>query len=174
MSIIIFDYDDTLFPTTFFQHHQHLSFQDFAKLNYVIDQLMNVLESRGFQIFLISNGSSQWIKESSKFIPAFHNKLMAGRIKGVSARDIYENSPINYADWKRLVFVNILSTTPYSFMDTVIGVGDALNDKECFEDACKYTKKKYKFIKFESGMTIDILTAILNEFTKYIINHTQS
>lgn len=171
MSIIIFDYDDTLFPTTYFQHHQHLSCKDFTRLNNIIEKLINTLESRGFHIFLVSNGNSNWIKESVKFIPALYDKLLSNSIQGISCRDIYENSPIKYDDWKRLVFVNIFSTPPYSFLDIAIGVGDTVNDKECFEDACKYTKKKHQFIKFDPAMNIDTLSATLNEFIKYIHQH---
>ena len=33
MSLVVFDYDDTLFPTTFMQHHQNLTARDLKQLD---------------------------------------------------------------------------------------------------------------------------------------------
>lgn len=171
MSLVIFDFDDTLFPTTYFQHHQDLTSKDLKELNYAINKLLNVLLSKRFDIVLVSNGSLDWIDSSAILLPSLYNLLIRNVIRCVSARDIYEHTGIHYEDWKRFAIVNILTSKPYYVTKKVIGIGDSEVDRTAISDACKYTHKKFNFIKFAPEMSLEVLTATIKDFTDYCMKN---
>ena len=82
MSLVVFDYDDTLFPTTFMQHHQDLKKRDLQELDRMIVQLMRTIKLAGHEIIIISNGSLSWIHDSSSmFLPNFYKFLKSNNIR---------------------------------------------------------------------------------------------
>lgn len=159
MSLIIFDYDDTLFPTTFMQHHQDLKTHDLQELDRMIVQLMHTIKIAGHEIIIISNGSLGWIRESSSvFLPNFFKFIKSNNIRVISARDIYERSQIPYENWKRFTMIGTCILPEYSAIQGLIGIGDSSIDQMAVRDAGMVLGKPFQFIKYKPEMSLEALT----------------
>lgn len=159
MSLVVFDYDDTLFPTTFMQHHQNLKTRDLQELDRMIVQLMHTIKLAGHKIIIISNGSLSWIHDSSSmFLPNFYKFLKSNNIRVLSARDIYEPSRVPYENWKRFTMIGTCILPEYSAIQGLIGIGDSPIDQLAVRDAGVVIGKPFQFIKFEPEMSLEALT----------------
>lgn len=159
MSLVVFDYDDTLFPTTFMQHHQDLKKRDLQELDRMIVQLMRTIKLAGHEIIIISNGSLSWIHDSSSmFLPNFYKFLKSNNIRVLSARDIYEPSRVPYENWKRFTMIGTCILPEYSAIQGLIGIGDSPIDQLAVRDAGVVIGKPFQFIKFEPEMSLEALT----------------
>lgn len=159
MSLVVFDYDDTLFPTTFMQHHQDLKKRDLQELDRMIVQLMHTIKLAGHKIIIISNGSLSWIRDSSStFLPNFYKFVQSNNIRMISARDIYEPTGISYENWKRFTMISTCVLPEYVNMQGLIGIGDSPIDQLAVRDAGVVIGKPFQFIKFEPEMSLEALT----------------
>lgn len=159
MSLVVFDYDDTLFPTTFMQHHQDLKTRDLQELDRMLVQLMRTIKLAGHEIIIISNGSLSWIHDSSSmFLPNFYKFLKSNNIRVISARDIYEPSRVPYENWKRFTMIGTCILPEYSAIQGLIGIGDSPIDQLAVRDAGVVIGKPFQFIKFEPEMSLEALT----------------
>lgn len=159
MSLVVFDYDDTLFPTTFMQHHQDLKTRDLQELDRMLVQLMRTIKLAGHEIIIISNGSLSWIHDSSSmFLPNFYKFLKSNNIRVISARDIYEPSRVPYENWKRFTMIGTCILPEYSAIQGLIGIGDSPIDQLAVRDAGIVLGKPFQFIKFEPEMSLEALT----------------
>jgi hypothetical protein len=72
MSIIVFDFDDTLFTTTYFKSGtiQPTIIPDFSELDNSIVHLVNTALKYG-KVYIISNANKEWIQLCSALLPKF-------------------------------------------------------------------------------------------------------
>lgn len=164
MSLVIFDYDDTLFPTSFIQGRKTLTkqdIQDFQALDVAIVRLMTAIKDAGHQIVIISNGSGKWITDSiSTYLPSFGK--FTENITIFSARDTYEPTKIAYKLWKKYATVNTCVYPKFVNVKSIIGVGDSDNDQESIELASDVVDKPSKFIKYPQRMSLATLVEAIN------------
>lgn len=126
--IYVFDFDDTLFPTTFYGKHNCAINKDrysgvFQNIEKSINNLFDACDKA--DIYVLSNGSSEWINNCiDLYCPTIRY-----RIKDIiSARDKYENKfPDNIVMWKTYALIDIISSTK---MTDVIFVSDLIIDFE--------------------------------------------
>lgn len=170
MSLVILDYDDTLFPTTYYQDHQDLTEKDFNKLDKAINKLIKIIFDKNYDILIVSNGSIEWIKYSVNLLPSLKKFLDLNIVGCVSARDTYENTDVPYESWKHYGIVNILTSGKFCNMNNIVGIGDAVLDYKAVANACKYTNKNYEFIRFTPEMNLNTLTDTINKFSDYFKN----
>lgn len=163
MSLVVFDYDDTLFPTTYMQHHQDLNQRDLQVLDRMIVQLMHTIKLAKHTIIIISNGSLEWINDSvSTFLPNFNKFIKSNNIRIISARDIYEKSHVPYENWKKYTMISTCILPEYSDIQGLIGLGDNLIDQNAVRDAGNVIGKKVHFLKFEPKMSLEALTQTIS------------
>lgn len=132
-TLIILDWDDTLFPTTWFvknninlnnnKQNQYIVF--FSRLDSLLSQLLSKLIKYG-QVVIVTNATSKWIFLSSNLLPNTQ-KLIKEKILIVSAREFYqEKYPDQMILWKKLIFKQLVSNY---FLDhllqNIISIGDA-------------------------------------------------
>ena len=165
-SIIIFDWDDTLFPTSFltpggiFNEDIKLSEVDKNKL-LILEQctftLLNEAIKKG-NVYIITNAGKGWVEYSAnKFYPSIKNFL--SEIKIISARGEYEKMyPGNSRQWKIQAFLTLLKYVDIKLVTNIICIGDSLFEMEAGRIlASKFTKAFIKTVKFKEVPKLDEL-----------------
>ena len=164
--IIIFDWDDTLLPTSFltkggcFYEEMELSSSDEKKIlelqDLVLELLNNTIEKG--TVYIITNAGMDWVKYSSQ---RFYPKIIPilEKIKIVSARGEYEKEfPGNSRQWKIEAFLMLQNTVNLKLVTNIICLGDSLFEMEAGRIlASRFTEAFIKTIKFREAPKLDEL-----------------
>ena len=165
-SIIIFDWDDTLLPTSFltpggvFDENIILpqnEIEKLSKLEHAVLQLLTEAVEKG-NVYIITNAGNGWVEYSAKrFYPSLNPILE--KIKIISARGKYEKFfPGNSRQWKIEAFLNLQKTLNMKLVTNIICIGDSLFEMEAGRIlASKFTKAFIKTIKFREAPRLDEL-----------------
>ena len=165
-SIIIFDWDDTLLPTSFltpggyFNEDIKLSDSDQEKLNKLEQSVLTLLNEaveKG-NVYIITNAGNGWVEYSAKrFYPSIIEVLP--KLKIISARGEYEKLyPGNSRQWKIQAFLNLLKYVDVKLVTNIICIGDSLFEMEAGRIlASKFTEAFIKTIKFREAPKLDEL-----------------
>lgn len=166
-AIIYIDWDDTLFPTSWYLKNNininlinepHI-IEIFSNIDDIICDFLEWIQKFG-DIIIVSNASKKWIDQSMSSLKKTKNIL--DNIEIISARDIYEyysNCPI---DWKAFVFKNCASK--YKNPTNIISIGDSEHERiaiHSLQDAIK-CKKNIKSIKFISNPCVENMSDQIN------------
>ena len=109
-NIFIFDWDDTLYPTSFHKNkiidiNQYELY--FLELDKSISSLFQKLIIYG-KIVIVSNATMSWINTCLTKLPHTSKFKIDNNINIFSTRDIFNKTNIQYVDWKKIVFKNII------------------------------------------------------------------
>jgi hypothetical protein len=169
-SLIILDWDDTLFPTAWAIQNNinvlnEISYLDkFHVLDIVLSNLLNNLLDLG-KVIIITNALPEWVNLSSKLLP--NTRLVLKNIKVVSARQKYNKKIANVMDWKKLAFIeeNALK------YNNVISVGDAQYEYQALININKFNKNIFlKSIRFIPSKSFDIIVDQIETLNNSIYN----
>ena len=180
-TLIILDWDDTLFPTTWslqnnidYSNNTGKTKKYFTILDNTLYQLLSNLLRYG-QIIIITNATTGWIHTSCEFIPKTCN-LIKEYINIESARDIYQNVyPDEMSQWKLLLFNDIAHrhNKLYKYQN-IISIGDAKYEFDALTNL--YNKDSYfgnrllKSVRFVTTPSFDTLIDELIILNKCIDN----
>ena len=165
-SIIIFDWDDTLLPTSFltpggiFDDNLKISLiesEKISKLEQVILKLLSEAVEKG-NVYIITNAGSGWVEYSAnRFYPSIMPVLE--KIKIISARGLYEKIyPGNSRQWKIEAFLNLKKHVNMKLVTNIICIGDSLFEMEAGRIlASKFSEAFIKTIKFREAPQLDEL-----------------
>ena len=165
-SIIIFDWDDTLLPTSFltpngfFNENMELSNEDqekLLKLEKSVFLLLTEALEKG-NVYIITNAGKGWVEYSAqKFYPSIIELL--SKIEIISARGEYEKIyPGNSREWKIQAFLNLLNFVNVKLVTNIICIGDSLFEIEAGRIlASKFKEAFIKTIKFKEAPKLDEL-----------------
>ena len=165
-SIIIFDWDDTLLPTSFltpggvFDENikiPAIENDKLSKLEQTVLKLLTEAVEKG-SVYIITNAGNGWVEYSAnKFYPSIMPVLE--KIKIISARGLYEKMyPGNSRQWKIEAFLNIQKHLNLKLVTNIICVGDSLFEMEAGRIlASKFTEAFIKTIKFREAPKLDEL-----------------
>ena len=165
-SIIIFDWDDTLLPTSFltpggiFNEEIKLTDSDLEKLK-KIEECVFLLLSESIEkgnVYIITNAGKGWVEFSAnKFYPSILGLLK--KIEIISARGEYEKIfPGNSRQWKIEAFLNLLKHVNIKLVTNIICIGDSLFEMEAGRIlASKFKEAFIKTIKFRETPKLDEL-----------------
>lgn len=181
-TLIIFDWDDTLFPTTLLvskgidlsnptPSNQYISL--FTKLDNTLFNLLSNLVQHA-QIAIVTNAVKKWVDISLVTLPK-SKVLINKHIPILSARDLHKQEfPKDMKQWKRQTFKKIAETNKN--FTNIISVGDAeyeyLATIDLYDKMAHSKKKLLKTIRlfpnpsFES--LINQLDLLSNSFHKII------
>ncbi len=133
-TLIILDWDDTLFPTSWVNknnieitnNNKFLYKKYFEQIDINLYKLLKNLSKYG-DVVIITNALLNWIDISAKILPHTNNYLSnSNNIKIVSARGEYSPMTDNIMDWKKLAFKNELAKkTQEKKINNIISIGDA-------------------------------------------------
>lgn len=165
-SLIIFDWDDTLLPTSFltqggvFNENIILSENDqkkIEKLEAAALNLLNMAITKG-DVYIITNAGLGWVEYSAnRFYPNIFEVLP--KIQIISARGEWEKAfPGDSRKWKIQTFLSLEKRLNTKLVTNIICLGDSLFEIEagrvlanCFREAF------VKTIKFKEGPKLDEL-----------------
>ena len=165
-SIIIFDWDDTLLPTSFltpggiFNEEIQLTDSDVEKLK-KIEECVFLLLTESIEkgnVYIITNAGKGWVAFSAnKFYPSILGLLK--KIEIISARGEYEKIfPGNSRQWKIEAFLNLLKYVNIKLVTNIICIGDSLFEMEAGRIlASKFKEAFIKTIKFREAPKLDEL-----------------
>ena len=172
-SIIIFDWDDTLLPTSFlspggyFNYDIKLSKDDKNKLSKIENEVLNFNAINKGDVYIITNAEKGWVELSAfKFYPKIKNILP--KIKIISARDKYsEIFPGDLKKWKIEAFLNLMKYINVKLVTNIICIGDSFFEIEAGKIfASKFREAFIKTIKFKEIPKLDDLLKQLNAVNK--------
>jgi len=140
-ALIIFDWDDTLFPTSWIQEQGLLadgatiSTQQEAQLDMVADQVrstLNIALKLG-KVVIVTNAEQGWIEAScTRFTPSLASLLKT--IDMVSARSSFEHCTNAPSEWKRMAFAHevdlFYGSGRAGQRRNILSVGDSLHEQQ--------------------------------------------
>lgn len=177
-SLIIFDWDDTLFPTSNLLNRKDFN-EDLTgneRLSRKIKKLqINVLSiltsslNRG-HTFIITNAVRGWVESNTKrFFPSV--MPLFSQIKVISAREEFERfHPCNPRMWKIKSFLNILRNFDSHRVTNILCIGDSEYEMDAGKKMASYFKHVcIKRIRFKNNPSFHEVTnqiySVINQFT---------
>ena len=188
-TLLIFDFDDTLFCTKYLDTFA-LSYQDIFNCRVSLEQLnsslareIKDLESAILDLFLnlgpncdiviVSNADLKWINNClTHFLPELNDYLTENEIKIHSAKNTFSKIVKAPADWKLKCFKKVIEEMYGEdvFFDlNVISIGDGKEEKKAVFNLAKnfkFRKLRAKFIRmisFPSAASIILQLKYLND-----------
>jgi len=160
-SVIIFDWDDTLLPTSYLvSDNNELSKTEIEKMKEIEKKVGSILEEsieKG-NTYIITNAGINWVEYTvNKFYRNITN--LFNKIKIISARKEYENIfPGDIRQWKIEAFLNILKDVDNKKITNIVCIGDSLFEVEAGRIlASKFAQSFIKTVKFKETPKLDEL-----------------
>lgn len=153
-TLIFIDWDDTLFPTTWYNNATNIvdnSNLILKKYDNIVFDLLSKIKKTS-EIVIVTNATINWINKSGLLLQKSYT-LIKDSIRVVSARDKYILSyPLNPSIWKAKCFEKIINNTNY---ECYISIGDSEYERDALIRMYKKNKgiifKTIKFIKNPSA-----------------------
>jgi len=141
-NIIIIDWDDTLFPTSWVNKN-NIKFDDrntvdkyklyFLELDKTISSFLESLQKIS-DVYIVTNANINWIKSCLQMLQLTANVIIQNNIRLVSARDNYSGKKDSPTEWKIFTFQDIindiLNKINFNFKKNtilnIISLGDAM------------------------------------------------
>jgi len=141
-NLIILDWDDTLFPTSWTMasgiditdHNEMKNRLIFSNLDNVLHLLLLKLTSK-YDVIIVTNAAEKWIRSSFFVLPNSY-KLINKKIKIHSARDLYSSTSIDPFMWKVATFSKVVDEK----YNNILSVGDAEYEVAALSNL--YSKRK--------------------------------
>jgi hypothetical protein len=182
-SIIIFDWDDTLFPTMYFRSNSYmidnpsLIPDDIKKQLHIIAaniiQVITCAKNYGY-VSIISNATADWVYSCIQIIPEIIPIIET--IKIISAQDRWKFYTSNPAKWKEYTFFQEIIQTITSInclnsknIYNLISIGDSIHE----HDALRYNASKL-LVDYPGSIYAKTLKFIVNPTFQQIINQLQT
>ena len=167
-SLIIFDWDDTLFPTSFLakigyfseniflvEKEQEKIIKKLEQIEKKIIELINISLTKG-EVYIITNAAFGWVEYTSKkFYPNFYKML--DKIKIISARRECENIfPNEVQEWKMQTFLNLRKNFDNNLVTNIICLGDSMLEIEAGRFLANHFQEAFiKTVKFKENPKLD-------------------
>ena len=169
-NLFIFDWDDTLLPTSFLKQEGIVNkkilpeeyTEIFSILEKVIIKILNLAVNKG-NVYIITNSSIGWVEHSAiKYYPNIKDIL--NKIKIISARNEYEKEfPGQSTIWKQKAFLSLKKALYLNIPSNIICFGDSIIELEAGKNlASKVNNSFIKTIKFTTNPEPDDLIKELN------------
>jgi len=184
-TLIILDWDDTLFPTSWtvglnidlinpLMRKKYI--QNFHELDIRLTSLLTGLNNYG-TIVIITNAMPEWIELSSSVLPQTMKILQ--HIEIISAREMYQ-STVNMTEWKKLAFKHLITKhADRKRYNNLLSIGDADYEHKALiglYDMDIIPNKYMKSIKFVRSPEYSVLLDELSQIEKnlkYICKSTR-
>lgn len=131
-SLIIFDWDDTLFPTTWVvkngilaKNKSNLFSAYFQYLDTVVYNLISKIK-KSCKIVIVTNASEKWVHKCITIMPK--TKDILNNINIYSSREMFQKKyPTENYMWKKLFFKHVIDKiySNRNYSKNIISVGDA-------------------------------------------------
>ncbi len=178
-SLIILDWDDTLFPTSWIVKNninidnkqiQNKYIVYFFKLDFLVSQLLLNLSKYG-QVVIITNASIKWMLLSSTMLPTTQ-KVLKNKVLIISARDAYQYKyPGDMSIWKKKAFEDVVNNYFKNHkLQNIVSGGDAeyefLALTDLYDENSVVENRLLKTIRFMKDPSFDDLIDQLEVFNE--------
>eukprot|EP01066_Platyproteum_vivax_P004834 Platyproteum_vivax@DN16204_c0_g1_i1.p1 len=119
--LVVFDWDDTLFPSFYFHKKRVLHSKSLMKIDFATHQLLKATQLRA-TVKIVTNATSTWLKKTLSMLPNTKKLVKKTGIDMISARDENPKMPPHIA--KTPIFHRLLKGQGYKKL-TSIGDGVA-------------------------------------------------
>lgn len=126
-TLIYLDWDDTLFPTTWYHHKNKNTDAELSLFDNSAHDFILLLQGYG-DIIIITNAAMSWISEAKNLLEKTCKIL--DKIEIISARDKYSKYSDNPADWKQLAFEHSVNSHNANSIFSVISIGDSDQERQ--------------------------------------------
>ena len=181
---IIFDWDDTLFPSTWIKNqgygYDFIMTKEIKEkmddLGKVVIRVLTLAKTLG-DVIIVTNAIDKWVEDSTS---RYFNEVsdIISTIPIISARNKYQNIfPTDYITWKSLIFLDRLDKNPH--IEKLISIGDSNIEKNAAKQSVLLcdSKVECKTIKFIEQPTIILLKKQLiqleEKFEEFINDKTR-
>lgn len=153
-TLIILDWDDTLFPTSWvmkngFDLSNKMNIKKFSIYFSDLDRRLHMLLTRlkkCGRVVIVTNALPEWVKTSSSVLTK--TAPLVKNTKVISARKMYQNIAGNSMEWKKFAFNDELTEmTKRIEINNIISVGDAEYEYQALISLHKNDKKFKKLLK---------------------------
>jgi len=185
-NIFIFDWDDTLFCTTYLYPCGYLdnnilslleNKEKIQNLETLVKKLLTLAVEKS-DTYIITNSEPGWVEHSCKrFFPNVF--CLLNKIKIISARGLYEKKyPNDFFTWKNKAFNDIIQNYEKNLPTNILCLGDSEFEIKAANDiSTKFPNGYLKTIKFREkpkiNQLINQLNLVLNKFN-YIYSACQN
>jgi hypothetical protein len=166
-TLVIFDWDDTLFPTSFLSYVGFEKVQSDIKLQKSlskIDKHVSKLLHKAVRFgktCIVTNASQNWVETSSEtYLPHTYAFIKKMEVTVISARAKYEKQfPNEPKRWKQEAFLALKENLEGSVLTNIISIGDSTLELEAAQHVCRVLDQALlKTIKFKEGPRIEELS----------------
>lgn len=175
-TIFIFDWDDTLFPSTYFTNNNFII--DKSILDIIDNLVYKIIKkcNKYGKIFIVSNALNIWLNFSIPYLPKSHNFFISKNIHIISARELYSKKFENIESWKFYSFSSILNDLNLDNFDSVFSFGDSIYEYNSLKNIALSQEYNlyFKIVKFIKHPSInDFIEQLdnLNTNLKNMINY---
>ena len=181
---IIFDWDDTLFPSTWIKNlGKGYDFEMTPKLKQKMDdfgkvviRILTLAQTFG-DVIIVTNAIDKWVEDpTTRYLNEASNIIST--IPIISARNKFEHIfPTDYVTWKSLIFIDELDRNPH--IQKLVSIGDSNFEKEAAKRSVLIcdSKVECKTIKFIENPSIILLKKQLiqleEKFEEFINDKTR-
>lgn len=127
-NLTIIDWDNTLFPTTYYLNNLHNNnAKYFSNIDKIISSIFEII-TRKSKLVIISNASLSWIKQCLLLLPLTSFFINRNKIEIISGKDKYVNIyPDNIDLWKLNIFKEEYDKMihPRKYKNKIISIGDS-------------------------------------------------
>ena len=127
-NIIILDWDDTLFSTSYFLlKNKKLTIEEqqlFFKLGECVSKFINLSKSFG-KIFIITNSTKKWLYKTAYNYLKINENLL-NEVNVISARENFNEEIVPKHMWKSLIFKQLYKY--FELSDSIVCISDSIND----------------------------------------------
>jgi hypothetical protein len=127
-NIIILDWDDTLFSTSYFLlKNKKLTIEEqqlFFKLGECVSKFINLSKSFG-KVFIITNSTKKWLYKTAYNYLKINENLL-DEVNVISARENFNEEIVPKHMWKSLIFKQLYKY--FELSDSIVCISDSIND----------------------------------------------
>jgi len=174
-TLIILDWDDTIFPTSWIARN-NINLNDNVLMKNKYFDMFSILDSilcklfTKFLIFgkvlIVTNASAKWVNISAQHLPNLL-KIINKSITIISARDLFQNEyPDKIYLWKKLTFNKLIISISQYKLQNILSIGDAEYEFnatiDLYNEYARLNQRLLKTIRFMKNPSFDDLIDELN------------
>ena len=166
--VIIFDWDDTLFPTSFLANlGLHIEGPDAppeiqTKLDFFSEcMIATVNQAREYgRVVIVTNAETGWVElTAAKFLPLVATEIC--KLPILSARSTFEpRGFVKPLEWKEQAFAFVLESHMAqvdSFKGCMWSIGDSIHERDAVIRVCEIANLPYKSVKLMDRPDLTVL-----------------
>lgn len=147
-TLIIIDWDDTLYPTSWIKNNDVAkNARKMEKLDGLIARFLKDASGYGL-VIIITNATYMWVNNTLKTLPLTNKVFDDYNIEIISARENYMDITNQIAQWKEYAFRDVVvNNLARHTTQHIISIGDAHYEYDALVNLCNWNTHVHKILK---------------------------